>query len=50
MYAKNSSAYREYVKVAVVFVVIDDNIKVYTNAEMEYRAADSTTISIATRG
>jgi hypothetical protein len=39
-----------YVALAAVIVVIDDNIDVYTNAEMEYRTADSIIISMAIRG
>jgi hypothetical protein len=38
------------VSLAAVGVVTDDNIEMYTNAEMEYKAADSTIISIASFG
>jgi hypothetical protein len=39
-----------YVLLADIPVVADANIAVYTNAEMEYRIADSAIISIAIRG
>jgi hypothetical protein len=38
------------VLLAAVSFVADDIIAMYTNAEMEYRTADSTIISIARRG
>ena len=44
MSAKNSSAYTLYVTAEMTI------IGVYTIAEIEYRAADSTIISIAIRG
>jgi hypothetical protein len=47
MWVKNSSAYITCVVASAVEV---DIIGVYTNAEIEYRRADSTIISIATRG
>jgi hypothetical protein len=38
------------VTLTAVAVVEDDRVKMYINAEMEYRAADSIIISIAIRG
>jgi hypothetical protein len=46
MEAKNISIYNSYVAMGADM----DSIGVYTNAEMEYRAADSRIISIAVRG
>jgi hypothetical protein len=48
IYAKNTSAYRDFITVATV----DDTgaKEMYINADIEYKAADSMIISAARRG